>query len=60
VDQPTDKEVVRYYPVDFATEKFPPRELMLRDFKDLTIQELQKLREKIEKVEQDILKKLGS
>jgi hypothetical protein len=53
-----DKEQVRYYPVDFASEKFPKIELSLDNWKEKVSQEG---REKIEQlIKQEIFKKLGS
>ena len=54
-------EQVRYYQVDWANEKFPERQKMLYDWKELTrgmsTDELIKLKEQIEK---QIFNKLGS
>lgn len=54
----TDREIVRYYPVDFAEAKFPQRERSLYDWKDLVSKEG---RERIEAlIKEEILKNLGS
>ena len=46
-DQRHTETKVRYYPVDFENEKFPQREMRLQDYKDVSLQALIKLRDRI-------------
>lgn len=52
------QEVVRYYPVDFAHEKFPNIEISLDDWKEKVSKEGRKRIEQV--IKEEILKKLGS
>lgn len=58
MDTSKSKEVVRYYEIDWAKEKFPERERSLYDWKDLVSKEG---RERIEAlIKEEIFKNLGS